>query len=56
MPPNKEKVKMSPAKTAKQRKAMSAEYGRRKRGLKPKMFKGMTLSQLREWITGKKHG
>ena len=40
-----------PAKTELQRKAMAAEYGRRKKGGKPKLFKGMSLAQLREWIT-----
>lgn len=40
-----------PAKTALQLAAMRAEYGRRKKGGKPKLFKGMSLAQLREWIT-----
>jgi len=36
--------------TEKQRRAMAAEYGRRKKGGKSKNFKGMTLAQLREAI------
>lgn len=41
---------MSPAKSQRQKRAMAAEYGRRKKGGKPRIFKGMSMAQLREFI------
>ena len=36
--------------TAKQKRAMAAEYGRRKSGQKPWRFKGMSMAQLKKHI------
>jgi len=40
--------------TARQRKAACAELARRKAGKKPKIFKGMSMAQLKEWCSAKK--
>ena len=45
---------MSPAKTEKQRKAAGAELGRRRRGLRPKLFEGMSEEELAK-MASKKH-
>jgi hypothetical protein len=39
---------MSPATSEKQRRAAGAELARRRRGLKPKLFKGMSMAELRK--------
>ena len=40
--------------TTRQRKAACAELARRKRGEKPKIFKGMSKAELKKWCTAKK--
>jgi len=40
--------------TTRQRKAACAELARRKAGKKPKIFKGMSMAQLKEWCSTKK--
>jgi len=40
--------------TTRQRKAACAELARRKAGKKPKIFKGMSMAQLKEWCSAKK--
>lgn len=40
--------------TTRQRRAAQAEYGRRKRGLKPQKFKSMSKAQLKKWAESKK--
>jgi hypothetical protein len=36
--------------TAKQKRAMGAEIARREKGLKPRLFKGMSLAKLKREI------
>ena len=45
---------MSPARTTKQRKAAGAELSRRRRGLRPKNFEGMSEDELTK-MASKKH-
>ena len=40
--------------TTRQRKAACAELARRKRGEKPKIFKGMSMAELKKWCGAKK--
>jgi len=40
--------------TTRQRKAACAELARRKRGEKPKIFKGMSVAELKKWCTASK--
>jgi len=40
----------NPCTSKKQFKAMAAEYGRRKAGKGPQMFKKMSMADLKEWI------
>lgn len=40
--------------TTRQRKAARAEYGRRKAGKKPRLFKSMSMAQLKKWASAKK--
>lgn len=40
--------------TTRQRKAACAEYNRRKKGAKPRLFKDMSMAKLKKWCTAKK--